>query len=131
MAWAWAGPWLLAAAACQEPNPDFDGAVESSNDTGPASTSTTDEGSTTSPDSTGPVVTSDATGTSSGEPGTSTGEPTSTSTGESGGSTTEACAGMICEGVCVDTMTDDDNCGMCGNNCVGQQQCIDGECIVP
>ena len=23
------------------------------------------------------------------------------------------------------------NCGMCGNNCVGQQQCIDGECIVP
>lgn len=133
MAWAraWAGPGLLVAAACQEPNPDFDGPAESANDTGSESASTTGPAATTSPDSTGPGVTGDATsGSSSGEPGTSSGAP-GTSSGETGGSTTEACMGMICEGVCVDTMTDPDHCGMCDNNCVGQQECIEGECIVP
>lgn len=129
---AWAGPWLLlSAAACKEPNPDFDGAAESANDTGSASTSTTGPEPTTSPDSTGPVVTGDGTtGASSGEPpGTSSGEPPGTSSGEPG-STTEACVGMVCMGVCVDTMTDDDNCGECDNKCVGQQMCIDGTCVM-
>lgn len=126
---AWVGTWLLVA-ACKEPNPDFDGAAESANDTGPASTSST--GPTTAPDSTGPVVTGDASSGSSGEPpGTSSGEPPGTSSGEPGGSTTEACMGMICEGVCIDPMTDADNCGECGNKCVGQQECMAGECMVP
>jgi hypothetical protein len=127
---ALAGPWLLAVAACKEPNPDFDGAAESANDTGPATTSTGPE-PTTSPESTGPVVTSDGTSSSGEPPSTSSGEPPGTSSGEPGDSTTEACVGMVCEGVCVDTMTDNDNCGMCGNNCVGQQECVGGECIVP
>jgi len=114
---------MAATAACQEPNPDFDGAATSSNDTGPAST--TEEGPDTNPTSTGPVVTGDGTSSSSGEPpGTSSGEP-------SEGSTTEACMGMVCRGVCIDPMTDNDHCGMCDNKCVGQQECIDGECIVP
>lgn len=126
---AWAGPWLLLAVACKEPNPDFDGPAESANDTGPASTSTTEP--TTSPESTGPFVTSDGTtGASSGEPpGTSSGEPPGTSSGEPG-STTEACVGMVCMGVCVDTMTDDDNCGMCDHKCPGQQMCVDGMCMM-
>jgi hypothetical protein len=121
---------MVVVAACQEPNPDFDGAATSSNDTGPASTSS--EGPGTSSDSTGPVVTSDGTGTSSssGEPpGTSSGEPPGTSSGE--GSTTDGCMGMVCRGECIDPMTNGDHCGMCDNNCVGQQECIDGECIVP
>lgn len=119
---------MAATAGCQEPNPDFDGAATTSNDTGPAST--TEEGPDTNPTSTGPVATGDGTSSSSGEPpGTSSGEPPGTSSGE--GSTTEGCMGMVCRGECVDPMTNDDHCGMCDNNCVGQQECIDGECIVP
>jgi hypothetical protein len=122
---------VIVAAACQEPNPDFDGAATSSNDTGPAATST-ETGPDTNATSTGPVATGDGTtGTSSGEPpGTSSGEP-GTSSGAPGDSTTEACMGMMCQGECVDTQTDDDNCGMCNNKCMGIQQCIDGECMMP
>jgi hypothetical protein len=120
--------WL--AAACQEPNPDFDGPA-SSGDTDPPSTSTESD-PTMGTGSTGPVATGDGTGSSGEPPGTSSsGEPPGTSSsGESGGSTT-GCMGMMCRGECIDPMTDPDHCGMCDNNCVGQQECIDGECIVP
>jgi hypothetical protein len=34
-----------------------------------------------------------------------------------------------CSGACVDTKTDNDNCGMCGNACVAMtEQCVEGQC---
>jgi hypothetical protein len=34
-----------------------------------------------------------------------------------------------CSGACVDTKTDNDNCGMCGNPCMqGTEQCVQGMC---
>lgn len=121
---------LLLMAACQEPNPDFDGPAESGNDTGPTGTTEVDPDAGTS--STGPVVTSDGTGSTTDEPpGTSSGEPPGTSSGEPAeGSTTEGCMGMICAGECVDVQTDPDHCGMCNEKCVGQQECVDGECVM-
>jgi hypothetical protein len=119
--------WLATVAACKERNPDFDGPAATGSDGGSTSTSADPD---TGSSSTGPVVTGDGTSSSSGEPpGTSSGEP-GTSSGEPG-STTEACMGMVCEDMCIDPMTDNDHCGMCGNNCVGQQECIDGVCMVP
>jgi hypothetical protein len=51
---------MAAASACQEPNPKFDGAATSNDDTGPASTST-EAGPDTNEASTGPVATGDGT----------------------------------------------------------------------
>jgi hypothetical protein len=118
---------FLLVVACKERNPDFDGPA-TTNDTGTASTST----APTSDESTsmGPVVTGD--GTSSGEPpGTSSGEPPGTSSGDPTDGSTTSCMGMNCAGECVDVMTDPDNCGMCNNNCPGQQVCVDGDCMQP
>jgi hypothetical protein len=35
-----------------------------------------------------------------------------------------------CSGACVDTDTDEANCGACGNPCAGDQICTDGECTL-
>lgn len=113
--------------ACKEPNPEFDGPTETSD------TSTSgDSEPATSTGSTGSVATGDATGSSGEPPATgSSGEPPETgSSGESGG-TTAGCMGMMCGGECIDPMTDPDHCGMCDENCVGQQECIEGVCMVP
>jgi hypothetical protein len=124
---AWLLMAIMAAPACQEPNPDFDGPAATSNATETTSTSTGPAPDTDQ--DTGPV-TSD--GSSTGPaPGSSSGEPPGTSSGEPGGSTTEGCMGTECAGICVDTMTDDDNCGMCNNKCPGQQECMAGECVMP
>lgn len=32
------------------------------------------------------------------------------------------------EGICTDLDSDDDHCGTCGERCVGQRQCVDGDC---
>ena len=34
----------------------------------------------------------------------------------------------VCDGVCVDTRTDSNNCGSCGNICVGGDTCQNGVC---
>jgi len=39
----------------------------------------------------------------------------------------DACSGMLCTGVCVDTQTDATNCGRCGHDCCGGQ-CSAGVC---
>ena len=120
---AFVGAWLFSMAGCKERNPDFDGPV-ATNDTGPASTSS-DEST-----SMGTAVTGDGTG-SSESPGTSSGEPSGTSSDESTNGSTTGCMGMSCAGECVDVMTDPNNCGMCNNDCHGQQVCVDGECMQP
>ena len=35
----------------------------------------------------------------------------------------------LCVGVCVDTMTDDGNCGACSNTCTATQSCLGGACV--
>ena len=125
----------LASFGCQEPNPDFDGPANSTTSGG-----TSSSGSTTAPSDTtaDPTMAGTAGGTSGSTtdtpPGTTTGSTTSmdgsTTSGSSGGSTTDACMGMVCMGVCIDPQTDNDNCGMCDNKCPGQQQCVTGECMM-
>ena len=34
----------------------------------------------------------------------------------------------VCAGVCVDTRTDSNNCGSCGNVCLGSDTCQNGVC---
>jgi hypothetical protein len=35
---------------------------------------------------------------------------------------------MRCAGVCTDVMTDEGNCGSCGQSCSDMEQCVDGDC---
>ncbi len=35
----------------------------------------------------------------------------------------------VCDGACVDTLTDSNNCGSCGNECLGGDTCQNGLCI--
>ncbi|MCC7541041.1 MAG: hypothetical protein IT379_32785 [Deltaproteobacteria bacterium] len=35
-----------------------------------------------------------------------------------------------CRGVCIDTLSDDDNCGVCGARCPSTEACVDGSCRV-
>lgn len=63
------------------------------------------------------------------------------STGESGSCQNRVCIGIAaiapgctggttdCGGVCVDTTTDDANCGVCGTACTGTQVCQEGRCF--
>ena len=37
---------------------------------------------------------------------------------------------MMCDGECVDTTEDPNNCGSCGNACAADQECADGECVL-
>jgi hypothetical protein len=34
----------------------------------------------------------------------------------------------LCSGRCVDTATDKQNCGACGNGCMGNRACVAGVC---
>jgi hypothetical protein len=34
-----------------------------------------------------------------------------------------------CDGTCVNTDSNDDHCGRCGQRCVGQRTCIEGVCV--
>jgi len=36
---------------------------------------------------------------------------------------------LVCDGVCVNPKTDSDNCGSCGNVCLGGDTCQNGLCI--
>jgi hypothetical protein len=36
-----------------------------------------------------------------------------------------------CGGLCTDTQTDPNNCGTCGNACLAEQVCVQGECQTP
>ena len=38
---------------------------------------------------------------------------------------------LNCNNECVNYLTDPNNCGQCGRRCVGDQQCINGECVSP
>ena len=38
---------------------------------------------------------------------------------------------VVCGGVCVDTQSDDANCGSCGNACGGGSTCSNGACELP
>jgi hypothetical protein len=46
------------------------------------------------------------------------------------GACTLVCSGGLkkCNGDCVDTMSDTNNCGQCGNACSGNQTCVNGLC---
>ena len=48
--------------------------------------------------------------------------------GGGGGSNDPICGGELCAGDCVDTSTDEANCGACGNTCQPGTACIDGAC---
>lgn len=39
------------------------------------------------------------------------------------------CPGTWCSGQCVDTQTDNSNCGMCGKTCGMKEQCSAGACV--
>ena len=39
------------------------------------------------------------------------------------------CQGTICGGVCVDTSSDGNNCGACGNVCSMVLTCCNGGCV--
>jgi len=47
------------------------------------------------------------------------------------GSAPGQCSDTVCEGECVDTQTDLNNCGECGNACTGGKECNSGECVCP
>lgn len=51
-----------------------------------------------------------------------------TDPGGSGGAG-QGCAGEMCGGVCVDTMSDSENCGMCAVGCDEFEACQGGECV--
>jgi hypothetical protein len=36
---------------------------------------------------------------------------------------------IVCDMVCVDPLTDDNNCGKCGNACASGESCTDGVCL--
>ena len=42
----------------------------------------------------------------------------------------QPCAGMVCNGQCVDPTTDFENCGACGNACTAGTLCSAGSCVV-
>lgn len=45
-----------------------------------------------------------------------------------------ACAGELCDGVCIDTNTDPQHCGRCGNACAETSStaaCVEGRCSIP
>lgn len=42
-----------------------------------------------------------------------------------------ACTGMVCNGGCVDTQTDEDFCGNCSTACTDGEACFSGDCMCP
>src|SRR5450755_364182 len=61
-----------------------------------------------------------------------------TGTGGTPGGGTGGIVGPTCSGTqtpcgtnCVDTSSDTDNCGVCGNACTGGQTCQDSQCKCP
>jgi hypothetical protein len=79
------------------------------------------------PDWRGPVV-----GTDSSDPTITTTTTTTTTTSAAGSSGGEfTCDNpdlTLCDFECVDTQSNDKHCGECGNNCVGNRTCVDGNC---
>lgn len=75
---------------------------------------------------------SDSGGTSTSSSGGS-GEDAATNldTGKTGDSSGGACAApkTACTGDCVDTMSNDDNCGACGKKCASGEMCASGKCV--
>ena len=61
------------------------------------------------------------------------GFPSTTSTSGGGGASCQFCYGTVCNGTCVDTSGDHENCGACGNACNAYQHCNNGacECYLP
>jgi len=47
------------------------------------------------------------------------------------GPKTIPCLYTICDGSCVNTDTDENNCGSCGNVCATGATCTDGSCHCP
>lgn len=92
-------------------------------DSGPAETSSSSSsgGSSGSPGNDG--------GSDSGNPDSSLGDASQTDTGSPDSNPPGCPTGqMRCNGTCVDTSSDDNNCGGCGNICTGS--CEFGNCIV-
>ncbi len=49
---------------------------------------------------------------------------------DDGGESTDCDEGLIlCDGECVDTQTDPNHCGRCGNECGSSEVCSDGNCV--
>src|SRR5262249_15863392 len=51
------------------------------------------------------------------------------SSSNSGSSSSGPCMLTKCGGMCVDTTSDTNNCGMCGKACDPGQDCVSGQCI--
>jgi len=48
--------------------------------------------------------------------------------GDGDGGSEPTCDGTLCDGVCVDTTSDEAHCGACGNACAQATACVDGAC---
>jgi expansin (peptidoglycan-binding protein) len=92
----------------------------------------------------GSVANTGGSGAMSGTGGTDTGS------GATGGAMTDPCAsvtcgtgqtcmngtcmcmtGTLCSSACVDTTSDQNNCGACGTKCDTNGACVDGKCVNP
>ena len=51
--------------------------------------------------------------------------------GDGGGEENCPTGERLCSGVCVNTLTDHNNCGGCGNACATGSQCVNGSCTTP
>ncbi len=133
---------LGALSGCLERDPDFiksDGGGDTSADAGSESGSETSNGSTNG-DTTdgGGTDTTDGGTTDAGSTDTGTTDAGTTDTGDTDTGGTDTTGGDGCQdptptdcfGVCVDTQTDADHCGECGNKCnPAQEQCVEGMCV--
>ncbi len=106
------------------------GGTETGTETG-GTTGTTAPSGTSSP--TGGTASSQS-GTSADSTGSPPGGTTDTGVGSSGPGGSSSGGGgdcaieqVVCDGACVDTQTDPDHCGDCGNPC-GAQVCVEGQC---
>jgi hypothetical protein len=110
-------------AACQMPNPGFDGLADES-ETGDQRPTTGDptEGSSTGD---GDGDTSSSTGDGDGD-----GDPSTTGDGDGDGDANTCLPHqLMCGDACIDPLKDYDNCGDCGLSCGGGQICGLGECV--
>ena len=124
-------PWgplalVLSLAGCTRPNPAFmldDDGADSVGDEDVAD-GAADEASTGSEDADGESTASGATT----DDDATTAEDDDTS---DEGTTDGGCVPpeTECSGDCVDTASDPDHCGLCGNTCGADQTCVDADCV--